>query len=293
MKISVVTPSFNSLSYLPRCCASVRDQVVSGLEVEHFVADGGSADGTAEFLAEQRGKWSRPGYTLRWLSEPDRGMYHAINKGFLRTSGDICAYLNCDEQYTAGALAKVLDYFMRNPETDILFGDVVVVDGRGEYICSRQVLKPTYLHTRMCQLNTFTAATFFRRTLLSHSHGLYNPQWKTVGDAVWMLRRLQQRAAMDVLRDYLAVFADTGDNMAMNTRALREKNRLRSMLPWWTQRAPPLILCLHRMRRLLGGLYHVPLFRYDVYVPGFPNNRIEKQVDKPTPYWKDRMSWLR
>ncbi len=293
MKISVVTPSFNSLVYLPRCCASVRDQAVPGLEVEHFVADGGSTDGTAEWLAERSGKLSCQGYTFRWMSEPDRGMYDAVNKGFLRTSGDICAYLNCDEQYTAGALANVVDYFERNPKTDILFGDVVVVDRRGDYICSRQVLKPTYLHTRICQLNTFTAAMFFRRALFLNPNGPFNPRWKTVGDTVWVLRRLQQRAVMDVLREYLAVFTDTGENLAMNVRALREQDRLRRLPSCWIRRATPLILCLYRMRRLLGGLYQVPPFRYDVYVPDSPNNRIEKQVDHPTPYWMSRMSWRR
>ena len=53
-------------------------------------------------------------------------MYDAINRGFAKASGDILAWLNCDEQYLPGALAKVADHFARHPRTDILFGDIIL-----------------------------------------------------------------------------------------------------------------------------------------------------------------------
>ena len=110
MRVSVITPCYNGGAFLPRCCASVADQ--GEALAEHIVADGGSTDGTVEWLKRQR--------NLRWVSEKDRGMYDAINKGFRMAGGDIVAHLNCDEQYLPGTLAAVADVFARHPGVDIV-----------------------------------------------------------------------------------------------------------------------------------------------------------------------------
>src|SRR3984893_17077250 len=115
--VSVITPSLNMLSYLERCVASVADQ--EGVRAEHLVMDGGSRDGTVEWLA------SRPNLTSEVRS--DNGMYEAINRGFRRARGRILAHLNCDEQYLPGTLATVTRYFDTYPEVDVLFGDTLTV----------------------------------------------------------------------------------------------------------------------------------------------------------------------
>jgi glycosyltransferase involved in cell wall biosynthesis len=93
---TVITPSFNMLDYLRRCCASVEDQ--RGVSVQHLVIDGGSVDGSAEWLRS-----SRPDSSV---IEPDDGMFDALNKGLERARGDYVCYLNCDEQHLPGALAR-------------------------------------------------------------------------------------------------------------------------------------------------------------------------------------------
>ena len=118
MRISVVTPSFNSWPWLQLASASVADQ---GVPLEHVVQDGLSVDGTREWLAHGCPPSVAP------ESARDAGMYDAINRGFSRSRGEILCHLNCDEQYLPGALARVVDYFAQHPEVDILFGDVVVV----------------------------------------------------------------------------------------------------------------------------------------------------------------------
>ena len=126
---TIITPSFRQLDYLECCIASVADQ--EGVTVEHIVQDAGSpgieefAEKTAERLLRQYGgervknlepfellhlRTSR-GYTLRIFKEPDEGMYDAINKGFRKAAGEICAYLNCDEQYLSGTLGRVKKEF--------------------------------------------------------------------------------------------------------------------------------------------------------------------------------------
>ena len=88
--VSIVTPTYNRAPLLRHTMASVRRQTHRA--IEHIVIDGGSTDGTIHSLRQAEGT-----YPLRWVSEPDKGMYHAINKGLAMASGDILAYLNSDD----------------------------------------------------------------------------------------------------------------------------------------------------------------------------------------------------
>jgi glycosyltransferase involved in cell wall biosynthesis len=97
---------------------------------EHIVIDGGSTDGTLDFLR------SYP--HLQWISEKDRGHYDAMNKGIERASGEIIGILNADDCYRDGALSKVVAAFEKNSRWDALFGDVVYVDGASEEIFRRE-----------------------------------------------------------------------------------------------------------------------------------------------------------
>src|SRR5688572_31350980 len=96
MTFSIITPSFRNSEWLKLCVASVADQ---GVEHEHIVQDGGSDDGTLD--------WLRIDPRVQAHVEKDAGMYDAINRGLNRATGDIIAHLNCDEQYLPGALPAV------------------------------------------------------------------------------------------------------------------------------------------------------------------------------------------
>src|SRR2546429_80118 len=127
MLISIITPSFRNSRWLKLCIGSVADQ---GVEHEHIVQDSCSEDGTQDWLA------SDP--RVKAFIEKDQGMYDAVNRGLRRAQGEILAYLNCDEQYLPGALSSVVDYFQKNPATEIVFADTVVVGPQGQYICDRR-----------------------------------------------------------------------------------------------------------------------------------------------------------
>ena len=94
MRFSIITPSFRSSHWLKMCIPSVADQ---GVELEHLVQDSESDDGTRDWLPQDR--------RVTAVFEKDKGMYDAVNRGLRRATGDIFAYLNCDEQYLPGALA--------------------------------------------------------------------------------------------------------------------------------------------------------------------------------------------
>lgn len=124
--ISIITPSFNQGQFIEETIRSVTEQSYSN--IEYIIIDGGSTDNTVEVIKKYE---SRISY---WISEPDRGQTHAINKGLAIATGSIVAYINSDDFYLPGALQSVAKYFVENPETDLLHGRCRYVDEQGHKI---------------------------------------------------------------------------------------------------------------------------------------------------------------
>jgi len=122
MKISIVTPSYNSSRYIRETIQSVHEQ--SYRNFEHIVVDGQSTDQTVKILAQYP--------HLRWISEPDRGQSDAINKGLRMATGEILAWQNADDLYMPYTFKTVVDFFRANPEVDIIYGNYAVIDERGQ-----------------------------------------------------------------------------------------------------------------------------------------------------------------
>lgn len=113
-KISIVTPSFNQGKFLEKTILSVLEQGYPNLE--YIIIDGGSSDESVEIIKKYA---DRLAY---WVSEPDRGQSHAINKGFEQATGEIFGWLNSDDWYHPGALQAVADAFAVNPEAGAVVG---------------------------------------------------------------------------------------------------------------------------------------------------------------------------
>lgn len=113
-KISIVTPSYNQGKYLEKTILSVLEQNYPNLE--YIIIDGGSTDESVEIIKKYADRLTY------WVSEPDRGQSHAINKGFERATGEIFGWLNSDDWYHPGALQAVADAFAANPEVGAVVG---------------------------------------------------------------------------------------------------------------------------------------------------------------------------
>ncbi len=281
---SVVTPSRNQVGWLRLAAASVADQAGDFVAVEHLVQDAGSTDGTLEWLAENP--------TVGAVSEADEGMYDGVNRGLRRATGEILAYLNCDEQYLPGALARVAGYFAEHSSVDLVFAGMVVVDGAGEYVCSRKALPPKVLHTRLCHLASFTCGMFFRRRVLERGF-FFDPSWKSVGDAEWVARCLEQGIKVGIIEDGLAVFTDTGENLGDAPANEIERRRLRALVPGWAQMFAPWVAWQHRWRRWRWGAYRLEPFSYAIYTQKEVGQRTEFYVDRPTALWRKRLTLWR
>jgi len=115
-KISIITPSFNQGKYLEETIFSVLGQNYPNLE--YIIIDGGSTDNSVDIIKKYENQLTY------WISEPDNGQSHAINKGFMKATGGILAWLNSDDMYLPG----VLDYVAKTiniEEPGIYFGECI------------------------------------------------------------------------------------------------------------------------------------------------------------------------
>ena len=105
--VSIVTPSFNQSQYLEQTILSVLQQDYPA--IEYIIIDGGSTDGSVDIIRRYE---DRLAY---WVSEPDKGQSHALNKGFAKTTGEILAWQNADDFYEPGAIATAITAYKRHP----------------------------------------------------------------------------------------------------------------------------------------------------------------------------------
>jgi len=162
-RISVITPSYNQRDFLAENIDSLAAQNDSNLE--QIIVDGGSTDGTVELLEDVT-----PDYDLRWVSEPDDGQSHAINKGLEMATGDWVAWLNADDFYYPNVLRYVRPCFQA--DTDVVYGDFCFVDGEGEELYYQYNTLPSKLTERFWTRFAGNHCTFFRSEVLETLGGV-------------------------------------------------------------------------------------------------------------------------
>jgi glycosyltransferase involved in cell wall biosynthesis len=282
---SIITPTYNQLDWLILCIASVRDQVVSNasnFSVEHIIQDAGTSgiedlarelgaafyrDGQLVFktrderreTSQQHPKPSNEDqatYSLKIFSEKDAGMYDAINRGLARSNGEICAWLNSDEQYLPETLSKVAEIFQQQTKLDVLLGDAILLNSSLEPVCYRRIMVPSLWHTRLVHLHSLSCAMFFKKSALPNPplNPPLKPRWKVISDAVLMEYFLLSRKNIQACRLPLAAYAFTGQNLSADKNC-NELEQWWAETRWPPRALKPLVVIHNRFRRLLAGAY--------------------------------------
>ncbi len=217
--VSLVTPSFNQRPYLEQAIRSVLEQ--DEPPIEYFVHDGGSSDGSSEIIERFADRLTG------WYSRPDGGQSSAINEGWRKASGDLVGWLNSDDFLLPGALRTVADVFESRPETDLVYGQVQLVDGAGSGIglIGEPFSRRTLILSR-CVIPQ--PAAFLRRRLLADIGLLDEDLHYTMDLDLWL--RVAERSRPLFLRAPLAgatVHPDAKTTRARSPMA-RERQRVRA-----------------------------------------------------------------
>ncbi len=174
---SIITPSYNQGKYIGKTIRSVLSQ--SCADFEYLVFDGGSNDETIPVLKSFND-------SIRWISEPDRGQAHAVNKGLAAAQGEIIGWLNSDDIYYPDALKTVHDFFESHPEAEILYGMADHIDQNDAIIEPYYTEEWNYDRLKeicfICQ-----PAVFFRRSI-THTSGFLDEELRYCMDYEYWLR---------------------------------------------------------------------------------------------------------
>lgn len=254
MKVSVVTVSFNSASVIEGCIKSVISQ--RGVDLEYIVIDGGSTDGTVEILSNFKD------HIRVLISEPDRGVYDAMNKGLAQATGDIIGFLNSDDVYADPDALASLVAALEAAKSDCVFADIEFVDDKGKL---SRIFTGRSFHPNKFERGVMVAhPSFYARTELVRSVGGFRATFKICGDFELMIKLLRQKGATwtylprTVVRMRLGGASTQGlKSYFVNSRELIEACRncgLRPSLPAIYGRAvwKSLELVSGRVQRLLG-----------------------------------------
>ena len=237
-KISIITPVYNRVGMIEQTIQSVISQDYPNLE--YIIIDGGSTDGTVDVIRkyadneairreddkairQENGEsevpashliTSSPNCLIKWLSEPDQGMYHAIMKGMAMATGDILAWINSDDMYHPNALHIVGQIFAQLPEVEWLTGIPTLYNAEG--LCVKTF--PTqYWSWERFKRGDFRwlqqESTFFRKSLFDRVGGL-NMQYHLAADfELWC--KMFQVSKLYSVNTILGGFRQHGDQLSV------------------------------------------------------------------------------
>lgn len=175
-KITIVTPVYNQVKFIEKTIRSIVDQNYPNLE--YIIVDGGSNDGTLEVIERYRVK------VTKIISEPDKGMYDALNKGFKHSTGEIMAWLNADDMYHKKCFFSIAEIFETFEEIEFLMGQKTKYDENDRCFITASLRnwgKMDYLKNKH-NGGIQQESTFWRRGLWLRTGGYIDTNYKLAGD---------------------------------------------------------------------------------------------------------------
>ena len=174
-KISIVTPNYNGAAYLEETILSVLNQKYPNLE--YIIVDGGSSDDSLEIIKKYEQELAC------WISEPDRGMYDAIQKGFNRSTGEIMAWINSDDMYHKNVFYTIADVFSSFKQVNWLVGATTIYDEQSRTVATYQSRAFTKFDFYNYDFKWIQQeSVFWRRIIWEKSGSSLNTNLKYAGD---------------------------------------------------------------------------------------------------------------
>lgn len=181
-KISIITVTLNSSETLLECLSSVSEQTYEN--IEHIIVDGNSIDNTLELIKSTNNRVSKV------ISEPDNGIYHAMNKGISVSTGDIVGFLNSDDKfYNKYSIELIVNSFINKKNIDCVYGNLIYVNQQNKI--TRNWVSCEYEVGLFEKSWTPAHPTFYCKKKVYDTIGLYDSNYSIAADVEFMLRALR------------------------------------------------------------------------------------------------------
>jgi glycosyltransferase involved in cell wall biosynthesis len=215
MIFSVITVTYNAARWLERTVLSVLGQSYAG--IEYLIIDGGSADGTTAIIKQyEKG-------VAYWASEPDKGLYDAMNKGLQKATGDYVWFMNAgDTFHSADTVRQVAALIKKEPVLpDIIYGETATIDASGEITGLRRLKAPKKLSWKSFRMGMLVCHQSFvvKRSLAP----LFDLQYRYSADIDWCIRCMKEAKGIYHTHLVLSRFLDGGLSAAQRKTSLQER----------------------------------------------------------------------
>ena len=184
LRVSIITIVYNNRSTFEDCVKNVLSQTYG--EIEYIVVDGGSSDGTVDILQAYQKRISQ------WISEPDQGVYDAMNKGIRMATGEVVGFLHSSDLYAHPRVIEEVAWIFENSDVNSAYGDLQYVDKGDLSRVIRHWKSSPYRHGQFRQGWMPPHPTFFVRKKIYEKYGYFNPNFRIAGDYELMLRFLER-----------------------------------------------------------------------------------------------------
>ncbi|WP_438495335.1 glycosyltransferase family 2 protein [Paenibacillus sp. IHBB 3054] len=243
MKVSLITVSYNSEKTIKDTISSVLFQ--SYKNIEYIIIDGNSKDGTVNIVKEYEPQFNG---RLKWISETDKGLYDAMNKGIKLASGDIIGIINSDDMYTDEYVIEKVVKKMNIDNAEILYANLQFVD---EYNTEKIVRKwiPGYGSFNL-GWNPPHPTTFVRKNIYEHI-GLYKSEYKISSDYDFLFRSIQaNKVRTSYLNEFIVNMRMGGASTSGIKSTIQGSKEVYNTLKENKVNFPLGIVCLRLLRKL-------------------------------------------
>ncbi len=231
MKISVITVCFNSVDFIQKTIESVVAQDFPN--IEHVVIDGGSTDGTVEILKKYSEK-------LKWISEPDKGIYDAMNKGVKLATGDAIGTLGAGDFYPNNLVISKVAAGFEQYKTDAIYGDKQYVHPENLEKVIRYWNPGDYKIENWLNGWMPPHQSFYLRKMAFEKYGLYLDEFRSAGDYELMLRMLyKHKLSAQYIPELLVTMLTGGTSTASFSNRIkanledRKAWKVNNLVPKW------------------------------------------------------------
>lgn len=213
--ISIITVVYNAKDALQSTIKSILAQTNSNYE--YIVIDGGSTDGTVDVIKEYKQ------YIAYWISEPDKGLYDAMNKALRVSKGKYIWFMNAgDLIYDNNVIENIAKLY--TADTDVFYGETVMIDRAGTVLGNRRLKTPENLTYKSLSMGMLVCHQSFiaKRTCCDY----YNTNYKIAADIEWMINTLKNSKKIVNTLQYITRFKDDGLSKKNIKRSLTERFKI-------------------------------------------------------------------